>query len=218
VHSHTLHPHRPTSCVLISLLVTNSANSLRELWTNCELLCMEMSLYSLCTDCWVNCVPLDGAVCLLNNCLATVSYVIARTVESSPWQRCRDVFTATLCSNQQPARLGPARPGSAQLDTARWRHRFDHPRYSILLLFTSKFSSIHLSAALSRKHLRTSNQKQEQSQSFFNRSSPPYPFPLKQLSQYFWVEGGGSSPRHWLCCWLGILPRMELGYPSIHGV
>jgi hypothetical protein len=39
-----------------------------------------------------------------------------RTVESSPWQRCREVFTATLCSNLHCAvRLGTARHGE---DTA----------------------------------------------------------------------------------------------------
>jgi hypothetical protein len=83
---------------------------------------MELSLYSLCIDRTVNSLLIVGTECLLNNCPATASYVVPTTVESSPWQRCREVFTATLCSNQ----CGPARLGTAQR-----RHRFDHPRYSI---------------------------------------------------------------------------------------
>jgi hypothetical protein len=70
---------------------------------------MELSLYSLCTDRRENSLPIVGTECLLNNCPATASYVVARTVESSPWQCCREVFTATLCSNQR----GSARPGPA---------------------------------------------------------------------------------------------------------
>jgi hypothetical protein len=76
---------------------------------------MELSLYSLCIDRRENSLLIVGIECLLNNCPATASYVIARTVESSPWQRCREVFAATLCSSQHAA----ARPGSARLGSAR---------------------------------------------------------------------------------------------------
>jgi hypothetical protein len=76
---------------------------------------MELSLYSLCTDRRENSLLIVGTECLLNNCPATASYIVARTVESSPWQRCREVFIATLCSNQHAA----ARLGSARLGTAR---------------------------------------------------------------------------------------------------
>jgi hypothetical protein len=76
---------------------------------------MELSLYSLCTDRRENSLPIVGTECLLNNCPATASYIVARTVESSPWQRCREVFTATLSSDQR----GAARPGPAQLGSAR---------------------------------------------------------------------------------------------------
>jgi hypothetical protein len=82
---------------------------------------MELSLYSLCTDRTVNSPPIVGTECLLNNCPATISYVVSRTVESSPWQRDREVFTATLYSSiRGPARLGSARYGTARYgeDTA----------------------------------------------------------------------------------------------------
>jgi hypothetical protein len=61
---------------------------------------MELSLYSLCTDRRENSLPVVGTECLLNNFPATASYVAAKTVESSPWERCLEVFTATLYSNQ----------------------------------------------------------------------------------------------------------------------
>jgi hypothetical protein len=77
---------------------------------------MELSLYSLCTDRRENSLPIVGTECLLNNCPATASYLVARTVESSLRQRCREVFTATLCSNQHAvARLCSAQHGE---DTA----------------------------------------------------------------------------------------------------
>jgi hypothetical protein len=76
---------------------------------------MELSLYSLCTDRRENSLLIVGTECLLNNCPASASYVVARTVELSPWQRCREVFTATLCSNRHAAtRPGPARHGTAR--------------------------------------------------------------------------------------------------------
>jgi hypothetical protein len=95
-----------------------SLHSLGDSLTNSSLLtlnCMELSLYRLCTDSRENSLPIVGTECLLNNSPATASYIIARTVESSPRQRCREVFTATLCSNQHAA----ARPGSARHSTAR---------------------------------------------------------------------------------------------------
>jgi hypothetical protein len=63
----------------LSLLVTNSANSLTlNNYLNSERLCMELSLYSLCTDRTVNSLLKVGTECLVNNCAATAGYVILR--------------------------------------------------------------------------------------------------------------------------------------------
>jgi hypothetical protein len=94
---------------------------------------MELSLYSLCTDRRENSLPIVGTECLLNNCPATASYVVARAVESSPLQRCREVFTATLCSD----RRGAARPVSARLGTAR------HGEDTVLTIHVTIFYITH---------------------------------------------------------------------------
>jgi hypothetical protein len=97
-------------CLPIRFLETGYMSEYIVTWT-----VKALRLYSASTDRRENSLPIVGTECLLNTCPATASYVVARTVESSPWQRCREVFTATLCSNQRgAARPGPARPGSAR--------------------------------------------------------------------------------------------------------
>jgi hypothetical protein len=107
------------------LLVPIRSASLRLTWMSLHSLIKTNFCY-ICNWRYIASAPTAektvGTECLLNNCPATASYVIDRTIASSPWQRCREVFTATLCSNQR----GAERCGSARLGSARREHRFPY--------------------------------------------------------------------------------------------